>query len=79
MKTKFRIVYCYKVEDYQEEFFDTLSGLIDFINEELKEHENCLYYQSSIVTYLDELTEGDSFGELPPVSSDKILFKKVIS
>ena len=74
MKSKFRIVYCYEVGEYQEEFFGTLEGLIDFINNELKFSGNCLYYQSSIVTYLDELTEGDSFGELPPVSSSLVTF-----
>jgi len=79
MRTKYRIVYCFEVGDYQEEFFNSLNELIDFINDELKDSGNCLFYSSSIVTYLDELTEGDSFGELPPVSSDKILFKKVFS
>lgn len=74
MKTKFRIVYCFEIDVYQEEFFNTLEGLIDFINNELKYSGKCLYYQSSIVTYLDELTEGDSFGELPPVSSSLVSF-----
>lgn len=74
MKTVFRVVYCYEVEEFLTESFNSLKGLIDFINNELKYSGKCLFYQSSIVTYLDELTEGDAFGELPPVSSSLVTF-----
>ena len=72
MKSFYRFEFCFEKEVFLIEEFSSLSSLISFINNDLKDSpQPCLYYQAFIVTLLDDLTEGDGFGECPSISRDK--------